>query len=143
MTAGTLAGMEPVRMSRRTSVITLFSHETGHTDVIRSCEPECRNEILLDLGVPHTGHGGWVYRSHGEADVTVAWSGVRYHVTWKRVRPSALSCDHCEDGWMYRMPELVARAAEQSAARKGVAVPQFAARAASSATQTAPEILPG
>lgn len=111
---------EILREQRRTSVITLASEKTGKVDTIRACEPECRNEILLDLGV-RGGRGGWVYRSKGDAVVTVPWSGVMYHVSWKRVRPTALACDACGDEWMYRIPELIARAAEQSEARKGVA----------------------
>jgi hypothetical protein len=111
---------ESLRDSRRTSVITLLSAATGNLDQVRLCEPECRNEFLLDLGVPRRGRGGgWVYRSHGEADVTVAWSGVRFHVTWRRGRATVLPCDQCGDEWEFRMPELIARAAERSEALKG------------------------
>lgn len=110
---------EVLRDSRRTSVITLAS-ETGRVDTIRACEPECRNEVLLDLGVPHGRGGGWTYRSKADAAVTVAWSGIRYRVSWKRVRATALPCDHCGDEWVHRMPELLVRAAERSAAQKGI-----------------------
>jgi hypothetical protein len=111
---------EPLRESRRTTVITLVSSKTNRVDVIRACEPECRNEILMDLGVPHGRGGGWLYRSKAAAVVTVAWSGIRYHVSWKRVKATALPCDHCGDQWVFRMPELIALAAERSAAQKGV-----------------------
>lgn len=114
--------MEILRDSRRTSVVTLASSRTGRVDTIRLCEPECRNAVLTDLQVPHAGRGGgWVYRSKGDAIVTISWSGVPYHVTWKRIRATALPCDHCGDEWMARMPGLLVRAAERSAALKGTA----------------------
>lgn len=99
----------------------MLSAATGNLDRVRLCEPECRNAFLLDLGVPHRGRGGWTFRSYGEADVTVAWNSIRFHVTWKRGRPTARACDQCGDEWMYRIPELIARAEERSAALKGIA----------------------
>ena len=90
-----------LREQRRTSVITLASEQTGRADVIRACEPECRDAILLDLGLKGSG-GGSAFRSHGEAAVRVAWNGTGYRVTWKRCRPSALLCDHCGEEWRSR-----------------------------------------
>jgi len=91
------------RDARRTCVITMTS--VTARDVIRVCDPECRDAFLLDLGL--AGHGGgWAFRSHGEADVTVAWNHADYRVTWKRCSRSALPCDQCGEEWRSRQ-ELV------------------------------------
>ena len=94
-----------LRDRRRTAVITMTS-ATAH-DAVRVCDPECRDAFLLDLGLKGSG-GGSAYRSHGEADVRVAWSGKDYRVTWKRCAPSALHCDLCEGEWRYRACRLSA-----------------------------------
>jgi len=91
------------RDARRTCVITMTS-TTAH-DVIRVCDPECRDEFLRDLGL--SGHGGgWAFRSRGEADVTVAWNHKDYRVTWKRCAPSALPCDQCGGEWRFRQERV-------------------------------------
>jgi hypothetical protein len=100
----------PLRSERRTSVVVMGP------DTIRVCDPECRNEVLSDLGIP--GRGKWKYRGRGEASVTVAWSGKSYDIAWKRCRPSALPCDACGDGWMGRIPGLVADAQRRSDAMR-------------------------
>ena len=112
-----LPGM--VRGVRRTCVVKIGA------DTVRLCEPECRNEVLTDLGVPG-GRGGWVYPASGSALVTVGWSGKTLPVSWARRRPSALRCDMCEFQWQRRIPRLVERAREQSEAMKGT-VPLFGA----------------
>lgn len=104
---------KPLRTSRRTSIVQLGP------DTVRLCDPECRNEVLADLGVPG-GRGAWTYPGHGAATVTVAWSGKTYDIAWKRVRPSALPCDACWDEWMYRIPAAVAQAKARSERMKGV-----------------------
>lgn len=109
--------MHPVNLrdKRRTTVIEMTNSETGHLDQIRLCEPDCRNYFLSDLGIPGNPHGGgWMYKSHGNADVTVAWSKKSYGVTWKRVRPTDIPCDHCDDAWMTHIPALVADAEKRS-----------------------------
>ena len=96
----------PVRQDRRrTCVITMANTGTGHTDVIRVCDPQCRDEFLLDLGLKGSG-GGSAFRSHGEADVRADWNGKDYRVTWKRNPPSAAHCDLCEPTWRYREPKV-------------------------------------
>jgi hypothetical protein len=91
--------MDHERENRRTCVITMTS-VTAH-DVIRVCDPECRDAFLIDLGLKGSG-GGWAFRSHGVARVTVAWNHKDYDVTWKRCPPSALPCDSCGDEWKFR-----------------------------------------
>lgn len=88
-----------LREKRRTSVITMTSATAR--DVIRLCDPGCRDEFLLDLGLKGSG-GGSAFPSRGEADVHVAWNGSDYRVTWKRCAPSALPCDLCGPQWRYR-----------------------------------------
>jgi hypothetical protein len=92
-----------LREKRRTSIVTIGP------DTVRLCEPECRNEVLLDLGVKG-GRGAWVYPPRGPAVVTVTWSGKTYEVTWKRCPPSAQPCDLCAHQWHYRIPAAVAAA---------------------------------
>lgn len=111
-----------LRDKRRTAVITMISTTTN--DTIRACEPECRNYVLSDLGIPSGGQ--WKYKPAGEADVTAAWSGRDYHVSWKRCKPSAIYCDQCGDEWQTRIPALIADAQRRSEARKGIMPPAFA-----------------
>lgn len=101
-----------IRETRRTTVIT-----TG-PDVIRLCEVPCRNEYLLDLGVK-SGRGANPYRSRGETDVTVAWSGQGYHVSWSRCRPSDKPCDLCGDEWRDWIPAAETARAALSESRRG------------------------
>jgi hypothetical protein len=116
MTASLADTAAPVlRQQRRTAIVTMTS-TTAH-DVIRLCEPECRNEFLLDLGVPHRQPGGWVYPSRGTAVVTVTWNQKTCDVSWVRQRLNALPCDLCEHEWRYRIPELVASEARKAEAR--------------------------
>jgi hypothetical protein len=107
-----------LRDKRRTTVITIGP------DVIRVCEPECRNYFLSDLGIP-AGRNEWKYRPSGEADVHVAWSGKDYRVTWKRCKPSAIYCDQCGDEWQGYIPASVAKAQAQSERLKGSSPPEF------------------
>lgn len=104
-----------LRESRRTTQVTIGP------DTIELCEPECRNEFLLDLGV--RGHGAWVYAPSGGAGVHVAWSQRDYVVTWKRRRTNARPCDLCSDAWQYRIPAIVAAARARSEAMKGSLTP--------------------
>jgi hypothetical protein len=48
-----------LRDKRRTSAITITGPD-GHADEVRVCWPDCRNDVLRDLGVPTT-RGIWVY----------------------------------------------------------------------------------
>lgn len=100
-----------VRDTRRTAQVVIGP------DTIELCEPECRNQFLLDLGVP--GHGAWVYRPSGSADVHVAWSRRDYTVTWKRRRTNARPCDLCWDAWQFQIPAVVAAARARAEAMKG------------------------
>ena len=91
--------MTEVQETRRTCVITMTSDTAS--DVIRVCEPECRDAVLTDLGL--LGHGGgWAFQSRGQANVTVAWNHKDYQVTWRRRPPSAMPCDACGDEWRTR-----------------------------------------
>jgi hypothetical protein len=73
---------------------------TAH-DEIRLCYPDCRDAFLTDLGL--SGHGGgWAFPARGQAMVRVAWSGIRYQVSWARRPPSARLCDLCGDEWTSR-----------------------------------------
>jgi len=112
-----------IRDKRRTTVILMVNTATGRRDQIRVCEPGCRNYFLSDLGIP--GAGQWKYKPHGEADVTAAWSGKGYHVTWKRCRPSDLYCDQCGAEWMTYIPALIADAQARSARLKGTMTAGF------------------
>lgn len=87
-----------LRETRRTSIVTMTSATAS--DMIRLCEPSCRDEFLLDLGLKGSG-GGSAFRSHGEAGVRVGWNGKDYRVTWQRQRPSALPCALCASQWRY------------------------------------------
>jgi hypothetical protein len=89
------AAADVLRETRRTSIVTIGP------DTVRLCEPECRDEVLLDLGVKGSG-GGSAFRSHGETGVHVEWNGKDYRVTWKRCPPSALHCHLCAGQWRYR-----------------------------------------
>jgi len=112
-------GLPVLRESRRTSLVVIGP------DTVRLCWPDCRNEVLLDLGI-RGGRNGWVYPPLGSATVTRAWSGKTYEVAWKRCPPSSLPCDLCGQQWRYHVPALVARAAD----RPGPTERQRAAREA-------------
>src|SRR5438105_12130416 len=84
---------------RRTCVITMVSATAS--DRVRLCNPDCRDAFLIDLGL--SGHGGgWAFPARGQKMVRVAWSGIRYQVSWAGRPASAKSCDLCGDEWMYR-----------------------------------------
>ena len=75
-----LGGMDTaVTDVRRTCVVTMISATAR--DEIRLCNPDCRDSFLIDLGL--SGHGGgWAFSPRGQAMVRVAWSGIRYQVSW-------------------------------------------------------------
>jgi hypothetical protein len=107
-----MSGREQLRDKRRTSRVIIGP------DTVRLCEPECRNEVLLDLGVPISG-GQYKYRPHGEVTAHVEWNHTDYHVTWDRRPYSSLPCDLCADEWQYRIPGAVAAARRSAEAQKG------------------------
>jgi hypothetical protein len=108
-----------LRDRRRTSLVTIGP------DTVRLCEPECRNDVLLDLGVKG-GRGGWVYPPRGSAEVTIASNGKTYVMAWRRCPPSAQHCDLCAWEWHYRVPAVVTGARSSRPLTEG----QRAARAA-------------
>jgi hypothetical protein len=73
----------------------------GGPDVIRVCEPECRDAFLMDLGMLAAG-GVSGFRPRGAADVHVAWNDHDYRVTWHRHPLSAKPCDVCGEEWQAR-----------------------------------------
>lgn len=94
-----LADHEPrpvLRTIRRTSRVTVGP------DIFELCEPECRDEVLLDLGLKGSG-GGSAYPAGGEASAGVAWNQKTYAVSWRRQpRASARFCDMCGEDWRFR-----------------------------------------
>jgi hypothetical protein len=100
-----------LRTRRRTSAVMIGP------DTVHLCDPDCRNEVLADLGIPSSGNGN--YRRRGQADVHVAWNGKDYRVTWEPRTSNARPCDMCADQWRYRIPSLVAKARARGAAMKG------------------------
>lgn len=115
-----------LREQRRTAVVTMISRATGHRDVIRLCEPECRDAFLIDLGM-HGHGGGSAFRSTGSARVTVAWNATGYDVTWRRCPPSARDCDLCGGEWRDR-PRPPSRPAPEPSPAQLAARARFAAR---------------
>lgn len=112
--AGAISGA--VRDERRTCVVVMTSATSR--EEIRLCDPECRDQFLIDLGLKGSG-GGWAFRSRGQADVTVPWSGTEYHVTWERRRPSSIPCAQCEQAWRFRPARVLPPPSEaQLAARE-------------------------
>ncbi len=89
-------GVPVVRTRRRTSLVTMTSAQTGNVDVIRLCEPECRDEFLCDLGL-HGHGGGSAFPRSGKTLVYAA--GTAYQVTWDRKISSGVPCDLCEPYW--------------------------------------------
>lgn len=101
------------RTERRTTEVIIDGKERVYL-----CEPECRNEFLLDLGVSG-GTGAWVFRSRGSATVTLAWSGRTHHVTWRRIRPNARDCDLCGVEWRTHTPAAILASQRKSEAMRG------------------------
>lgn len=101
------------RTERRTTEVIIDGKEKIHL-----CEPECRNEFLLDLGVSG-GTGAWVFRSRGSATVVVGWSGKRHQIGWRRIRPNARDCDLCGVNWRGRVPAAILANERKSEAMRG------------------------
>jgi hypothetical protein len=126
--------VESLRDQRRTSSITIGP------DTVEVCEPDCRNDVLLDLGIPAS--GGWAYPPRGNANVTVAWNGKDYAVSWRRVRMNDHPCELCADEWRYRIPALVADSRARSERQRFVA-PGFGAPFKPQTPRQAVSVVPG
>jgi hypothetical protein len=99
-----------LRTRRRTCLVTIGR------DTVHLCEPDCRNDVLADLGIASSGNGN--YRRAGEADVHIAWNGADRRVSWLPAVSNARPCDLCADQWRYRVPSLVAKARARGEAMK-------------------------
>lgn len=107
---------------RRTSVVVMISPTA--TQTVRLCEPVCRDEFLLDLGL--VGHGGGAaFRGRGRALVHVGWNTTDYQVSWARRSPSARACDLCGHEWQARPARIRPRREPTAAQLAALAAHQF------------------